>query len=124
MASKRVIGIVKRVSLAEFSEGWDDCYARMRPVTYDEQLEIMELDFDKMGKRETLDYQFQVVKDHFIDGKIKAKDPETGEMKLVDMEPEDAKATMLIVAKLFREIIGLNLSPKETAPAESSNPTN
>ncbi len=120
MADKRVIGIVKRVSLAEFSEGWDECYARMRPVSYDEQLELMEVDFEKLGQRKTLDYQYKLVVDHFIDGQIKAKDPETGEMELVPMKPEDVKASMLIVAKLFREIIGMNLSPKETAPVESS----
>ncbi len=124
MASKRVIGIVKRVSLSEFSEGWEQCYARVRPLTYDEQLQIMEVEFDSMTKRDTLDYQYKVVKDHFVDGEIKVKDPETGEMTLLAMQPEDTKASMLIVAKLFREIIGLNLDPKETAPVASSNPTN
>lgn len=107
------VGISKRVSLAEFSDGWDECYAVVRPANMDELLDMSEVDFAAMQTRERVEKQLEFIKSHFVSGRIM-----NGEIELRNMRAEDAKASPLIIKKLFNEVMGLNLDPKEKSSEE------
>jgi hypothetical protein len=111
------VGLSKRVSLSEFSDGWDKCYAIVRPADMDELLDMSDVDFSNMNTRERIEKQLEFISSHFISGRIM-----NGQNELRDMRAEDAKASPLIIKKLFNEVMGLSLDPKETATADPSTP--
>lgn len=116
---------VKKSSLAGLSEEWgDECYAYVRPATYEDNMALTETDFSKMDQREQVAWQTKMVKGHFISGKIKAFDG--AEFVLVDMTPEDIDANIALNDKLYADIMGFDLDPKDIRKAarESALPTN
>lgn len=116
---------VKKSSLAGLSEQWDDdCFAYVQPATYADNVALGEMDFSKMKQSEQVQWQTKWVKDHFISGKIKVFNGT--EFELVDMALEDIDASVAVNDKLYADIMGFDLDPKDLRKAarESALPTN
>ena len=120
MADGRRITITKKVSLAGLADGWDDCYAIVTPADYRTYDELSQLDTSKLTKAEDIKYQMQVVKNHFVEGKIKV----WGSDELVDMKDDDAEASVDFANLLYIEIMGMKLDPKDSGAgnADASTP--
>lgn len=107
---------VKKSSLAGLSEEWgDDCFAYVQPATYADNLALGELDFSKMKQSEQVQWQTKMVKDHFISGKIKVFNG--AEFELTDMTLEDIDASTAVNDKLYADIMGFDLDPKDLRKA-------
>lgn len=112
-APKRRVAITKKVSLAEFSDGWDDCFVLIVPATFREVNAYLEDGEKRKGNTPSQDMEVQtsIIRTHFICGKIMALD-ESDKPELVDMTPEDSEVSIAISNKLFNEVMGFNLDPK------------
>lgn len=107
---------VKKSSLAGLSEEWgDECYAYVQPATYEDNIAMDESDFSKMKQREQVEWQTKMVKDHFISGKIKTFNGI--EFELVEMTLGDIDASIAVNDKLFADIMGFDLDPKDLRKA-------
>ncbi|MCO4274265.1 hypothetical protein NG701_07460 [Pseudarthrobacter sp. HLT3-5] len=107
---------VKKSSLAGLSEEWgDECYAYVQPATYADNMAVTEADFSTMKQREQVEWQTKMVKDHFISGKIKAFNG--SKFELVDMADEDIDASIAVNDKLYADIMGFDLDPKDLRKA-------
>lgn len=117
----RRIAALKKVSLADFAEGWDDCYATVRLATLQDYREITTKDFTGAKNLEVVDYEVQVVKEHFVGGKIRVLNDQ-GEPELQDMQAEDVECLPGLADHLYIAVLGLNLDPKDlrTQMAQSS----
>jgi hypothetical protein len=115
-APKRRLALTKRVSLANLSEGWDECYAIIRPATYQEYQEFLALDVADMTPADQMKVEIEMVTEHFVSGKILILDAE-GESQLEDMKPEDIRASLPLANTLFFEILGVKLDPKGSVTA-------
>lgn len=113
----RKLALVKRVGLADLSEGWEDCYALVRPATYHEYLDFMALDLKDKKPQEKMEAEFDVVTSHFVSGKVKVYVEGSVEPHLVDMTAEDIKVSIPLANKLFSEILGFKLDPKDSDKA-------
>jgi hypothetical protein len=112
----RVVAITKKISLAEFSDGWDDCYVLVRPATKAEVMGFAKLDVKAMTEEQQLAEQMKIIRDHFVSGKIKVLNA-VGEAELVDMVPDDVEASMPMANKVFFDILGVVLDPKDSLKA-------
>lgn len=112
----RQVAFTKRVNLSELSEGFDECYALVRPATRAEYSEAMDFDIEHTTREEQDKYEFEFIKSHFVSGKILVRNDE-GNTELVDMEPDDVETSMALANKLYFEILGLKLDPKGSAKA-------
>ncbi len=116
---KRIVSI-KKSSLEGLSHEWgDECYAYITPATYEEMLEVNELNTAELTQREQVNFQLEQVKKHFVSGKIKVFNGT--EFELVDMTAEDAVATIAIADKIYADIIGFELDPKDLRKAAQEN---
>lgn len=109
-ASRRIT-VTKRVSLAQFGEGWDDCYAIVTPANYATYDAISKADIEKMTNAERIMFEMDTVKRHFVSGKIKALN-DKGTFELTDMLPGDIEASLELTEALYIAIMGLQLDPK------------
>lgn len=116
---KRIVSIKKSL-LEGLSHEWgDECYAYITPATYEEMLEVNELNTAELTQRQQVNFQLEQVKKHFVSGKIKVF---TGtEFELVDMTADDAVATIAIADKIYADIIGFELDPKDLRKAAQEN---
>jgi hypothetical protein len=122
MATKRRLGITKRVSLAGIADGWDDeCYAIITKVTNRENFELAELDTSKFNERKSIEYQAKFVKDHFVNGQIMVIN-ETGVLEHAPMTASDIDDITEIANTLFLAAVGSDIDPKaipkEAPPAD------
>ena len=105
------ITAVKKSSLADLSEGWgDECYAIVRPAKYEDMLALDAVKAETPAAQ--VAYQHKVVADHFITGKIKVWTA-NGEQELVDMTSDDVDCSVAVLDKLFADIIGFDVDPKD-----------
>lgn len=112
MTEARRYAAVKRSSLAGLSEEWgEECYAYVRPATYEDNMIVNETDFSTMKQRDQVALQTKMVKEHFISGKIKIFNG--NEFELVDMTEEDIDASIAVNDKLYADIMGFDLDPKD-----------
>lgn len=116
MTKARQIAITKRVSLSDLSEGWEECYALVRPATYQEYREFADVTLDGLRPPEVMKLEMDIVMDHFISGRILVFDAD-GKSNLEDMQPEDVEQSLPLAGKLFFEILGVKPNPKGSAPA-------
>lgn len=114
--SNRHIAITKKVSLADLSEGWDDCYAIVRPATYREYREFADGKIEDLKPSEQLALEMDIVMNHFVSGKIMVLGDD-GEAHLEDMNAEDVQESVPLANKLFFEILGIKLDPKGSVTA-------
>lgn len=113
MSESRRITATKKSSLAGLSEGWgDECFAIVTPATYMDQVELDELDLPKLPQKKQVDVQFDVIRKHFVSGKIKVLNA-SGEYEMADMEVDDAFASIEIADKIYADIMGFDLDPKD-----------
>lgn len=116
---------VKKVSLADLSDGWDqECYAYVQPSTYEDQKALIQADLGKKKEPEQVDFQLKFVRDHFISGVIKQFDGESFEP--VEMTEDDTSLSIAITDHLYAAIMGFELNPKDIRKAaeESALQTN
>lgn len=115
MAGERITA-VKKSSLDGLAEGWGaECFAIVRQASYDDMRAIDEIDpLKEQGK--AVELQEKIVTEHFISGKIKVWNT-NGEQELVEMTREDATASIAVCDKLYADIIGLDLDPKDIKAA-------
>lgn len=107
---------VKKSSLAGLSEEWgDDCYAYVQPATYEDNIAVADADFTKMAQREQVDWQTKMVKAHFISGKIKVFNGT--DFELTEMTVDDVTASVAVLDKLYADIMGFDLDPKDLRKA-------
>jgi len=112
MSERKRYPSVKKVSLAGLSEEWDEsCFAYVIPSSYDDQLALAELNTTEMTDAETTAYQLRFVREHFVSGKIKVFNGDSFVEE--DMTPSDTAATIDITDRLYAEIMGIGLDPKE-----------
>jgi hypothetical protein len=120
MSEKKRITSIKKVSLAGLSHEWDEsCYAYVIPANYEDNMEVNELITAKKNEREQIDYQTSFVKCHFVSGKIKAFNG--ADFELTDMTEEDTVASVAIADRLYSEIMGFDLDPKDLRKAVIEN---
>lgn len=120
MSDKKVYPVVKKVSLAGLSEGWDEsCFAYVVPTSYLDQKDVTESSIKSMTPGQQVEYQLQFVRDRFVSGKIKAFDG--SEFVEIDMEPEHTTASVEVTDRLYAEIMGLGLDPKDIRKAVTEN---
>lgn len=124
MMAVRRIAITKKVSLASVSDGWDDCYAIIRPATQQDYLDFASSDPEKLAPADQVKLEVNFVKDHFVSGKINVLGA-GNQPELVDMEPDDIAASIDLANKLFFEIMGIKYDPKDlqTAALNKTPPT-
>lgn len=116
MSDKKVYPVVKKVGLAGLSEGWDEsCYAYVVPASYLDQKDIAESGVATMTPEQQVEYQLKYVADHFVSGKILAFDGQ--EFVPVDMTKEHTAVTVEVTDRLYAEIVGLGLDPKDIRKA-------
>lgn len=114
MSDSPRITITKRVSLSGMSDGWgDDCYAIVTPASYQDYDELGNLDTSKLTRAEDIKLQMNIVKKHFVEGKLRP----WGSDELVAMQADDVYASVEIANRLYSEIMGLKLDPKDSTAA-------
>jgi hypothetical protein len=108
------ITAVKKSSLAGLSEGWgDECYAIVRPATYSDMIALDGI--DRTDKSAAAHFQRELVRAHFVTGKIKLWSDKGQE--LVDMTVDDVDCSVAVLDKLFADIIGIDVDPKDLREA-------
>lgn len=116
--------IVKKVSLAGLMEGWDDdCYAYVRPATFEDRKGFREL--SNLSDDAATEWQSNLVSTHFVSGKVRALNS-SDLFALVDMEPEHLTIGA-VNDKLAMGIMGFDFDPKDlelaAAPASTTEPS-
>lgn len=116
--------IVKKVSLAGLMEGWDDdCYAYVRPATFEDRKGFREL--SSLSDDAATEWQSDLVSTHFVRGKVRALNG-SDLFALVDMEPAHLSIGA-VNDQLAMGIMGFDFDPKDlelaAAPSSSSEPT-
>ncbi|WOI85997.1 hypothetical protein [Rhodococcus qingshengii] len=120
MSTEKRITSIKKSSLAGLSHEWDDeCYAYITPATYEDTLKVTEGNIASLSEREQVEYQLNTIKEHFVSGKIKAFNGE--DFALTDMTVDDAVASVGIADKLYSDIMGFDLDPKDIRRAAMRN---
>jgi hypothetical protein len=120
MLEKKRITSIKKVALQGLGHEWDEtCYAYVIPANYEDNISVNELDTEKMSQRDQVDFQIAFVKRHFVSGKIKAFNGQ--DFELTDMTEDDAVASIPIADRLYAEIMGFDLDPKDLRKAVMEN---
>jgi hypothetical protein len=137
MHMPRRLAITKRVNLEGLDEGWGpDCYALVAPCSYQERLDLTELQTDDKAKAEVVKYQLDLVRKHFLSGKALFLN-DSGEPELSDLTIDDIVESEPLIDLLFLAIMGVATNPKDlstlkgklstpsdsTEPSESTNST-
>lgn len=122
---KRTPAVLRKVSLADFSDGWDECYAVVRLASYQEFADFANEDLSSLNNIEKVGKEIEVVKRHFVSGKILVLE-DGGSTTLEDMTSDDVAATPKLADYLFSIILGVDLDPKgssKAAPSSSASTT-
>lgn len=109
-------------SLKGLAEGWtDECKVIYNAVKYADLKTLQTIDQDKITAEQAIDQTIKFVQDHFVSGKG-VKVAEDGTAQIVDLVKEDiADLPLEVITKLFNEMNGGKLDPKdipEVAPSE------
>jgi hypothetical protein len=123
-ASKTVrrVAILKKVDLAPLADGWDGCYLNVTPATYPEMKEFKNLDPEGMTDEQGLDLMLELIKRHFVNGKIMVAD-DKGNVTLGDAQKDDIdQFSVEMNNAVFEVIIGQKFDPKALAQ-QRGNPT-
>ncbi len=113
MDNKRVVAATRKVSLSEFADDWDDCYAVVRLASYGEYVEVANKDFTDIKQEDALKFEYDFVISHFVSGKILL----LGSDELQDMAVDDIDAVPGMTDYLYRVSMGMTLDPKVSGKA-------
>lgn len=120
MSEKKVYPVVKKVSLEGLSEGWDEsCYAYVVPSSYLDQKELAEAKLETLSPTEQVEYQLKYVHDRFVSGKIRAFDGK--DFVDIDMTAAHTAVSVEVTDRLYAEIMGLGLDPKDIRKVVQGN---
>lgn len=116
MNKQRRLGVVRRFSLADVAEGWDDsCYAMYRPASYRDLKAYQDLDTITMKTNDSVAYMVKFIKEHFVSGKVMILD-DNNTLVVGDMETQDVdELPPDVLGDLFATMNGGVLDPKDTA---------
>jgi hypothetical protein len=104
------VAAIKRVSLEGLYDGWGpDCYALVKQANYED---MIELESQKGSKAEVSRWQEKFVAERFVSGKLLIV-TDSGDLELADMTAEDVTGGIGLTDKLFAEIIGIDMDPKD-----------
>lgn len=109
---KRRIALTKKISLADLSDGWQDCYAVIRPASYQDYRDFAANDVQAMTNTDQIKLQMDFVKTHFVGGKVMTF-ADDGSQVLSDMQAADIEESTELSNKLFFEIMGIKIDPKD-----------
>lgn len=121
---QRRIAITRKVSLADYADGWDDCYAIVTLADFHEKSETQSIK-DKitaMTDIEATKFMLDVDMKHFVSGKIQVLDA-ADTPELVAMKAEDIATSERIISDLYLTIMGVTLDPKATQTTTDTSPT-
>lgn len=119
----RRLAITKRVNLEGIGEGWTtECFALVTPANYNEFIGFTKLQDEGKSNTELVEFQLDFVKKHYVSGKVLTLNDEN-EQVVDDMQSEDIDESKALADKLFGEIVGINLDPKDTSIATETSPT-
>jgi hypothetical protein len=116
----RKLAITKRISLAEFSEDWKDCYAIIRPATYSEAKVFRDTNVKSLDEDAKVDLELKMIGQHLVSGKIRAYN-DANQPELVDLDTEDLRDSMPIANHIFYEILGIASDPKGSPTATTTS---
>lgn len=112
--------VIKKVNLDGVSEGYDsECYAYVVPADYQLIQQTQTADVADMSPSEQTDLQLSVVKQQFVSGKIKVFNGT--DFILEDMTADDAVASVAIADRIYADIIGFDLDPKDLREVVAAN---
>jgi hypothetical protein len=120
MSDERRISIIKRFSLAEVGEGWDNCYISYTPLTTRDLLSLRDSNPEAMGEQKGVDYVLRVVREHTIGGRfmVIGDDGKPSETELlpvdIDLLPQD------VLIDFFTQLSGASTDPKATPSAATA----
>ena len=120
---KRRLAVTKKVSLSDIAEGWDDCYAIVTKADYATFQLMRNTEVETMSQSEQMKLELQVITDHFVAGKVRILG-QSGESVLADMELSDVEGSIELINKLYLEIMGVTLDPKDLSTLMTTSPTN
>jgi hypothetical protein len=113
------IALLHTFSLADIAEGWDSqCKFVYRGVKYAELKALQASDPTKVSETEAVDGVIQFITDHFVSGCGLNEKSEHVELLATDV----ADLPIETLTKIFTEMNGGNLDPKDTQP-EAPNET-
>ncbi len=126
MPAARVVAATRKVSLADFADGWDECYAIVRLASFAEYTEIAAKDFKGMEQLAILAFEGDTVRSHFVTGKIMVLNDAGTDQTLAEMTADDIDAVPGMADYLYTVIMGMTLDPKalRKAAQDSSAPSN
>lgn len=120
----RPLSARKRVGLEGIEDNWtSECYADIRPATYDEYLEWKSLNIKDKTEAEWAKYEIDFVKKHLIGGKVFVLNDQN-EDELDDLVSEHIEASRALADRLFLSIVGVIVDPKGSSTATETSPTN
>lgn len=121
------LALLHRFSLEGLAEGWtDECHLMYQAVKFAEVKALQELDKAKLDETAAVDHIIAFVQDHVAGGKV-LKLAADGTTKLEEITKEEvAELPLDTITKVFQEMNGGKLDPKDTpsaAPSEPQQPT-
>lgn len=114
----RQLAVLKKFSLANLAEGWDDqAFLLYRPSTVEDIIAMRDADIDSMDDGKALDYIRDFVTKRVVKGRVYVLKADYS-LDLQDMEPEDLALLPIDTIKdLFASITGVAFTnPKASAP--------
>lgn len=119
--TKRRLGILKRVSLADLAEGWGECYINVTPATLAEMRMLKDSDPENMTDDQGLDMMLSLIKEHFVGGKLMVVGDDNETLTMTAAEVDDIDSFSVEMNNtLFEAILGKKFDPKATAPKTDS----
>ncbi len=122
----RELGIFKKVSLADISDGWDDkAYVLMKPMRIEHMRAIHALDIDTNNKELTAEKvkATESIEDIFVSLFVRGKVYDI-DGNLVDAEADDIRDLFLLAADRFLgDMLKNVMNPKSQTQLETSSST-
>src|SRR3954471_19648857 len=84
----RTLGIIRRKSLSDVAECWDDCFITYRPADIPALKELKTLDTDGLDDDTGLDFIISFIERHTVGGQIMLVD-ESGALVAAKLEKAD-----------------------------------
>ncbi|WP_323512676.1 hypothetical protein [Subtercola sp. RTI3] len=110
------------MSLADIADGWtDEAFALIRPATYGDRIELTEFTDSAPSRAAQLKYQLDFTKARVVSGKVFVLD-DKGQLVLDDYQPGDLDASNELNDKLYLEINGITLDPKDLKTETETSP--
>lgn len=119
--TKRTLNILKRFSLSDLGDGWEDCYVMYRPMTVGDLTTFANMQTDNLTEAQSMQLVVDHLKSHVVSGKVSVLD-EAGKPTLEYLVPDDIEMLPFeILETLFQAVSGASIDPKASQPAVTPN---